>query len=375
MELSELNCHLLSSPMRGPKIHGQSQDLKTIALIEVISENHFGLGEAYVGIYIPELTSKIVNDIASYFIGKDIESSIDKIRSFKVPFVSNAGIYKSILGAIEIALYDLDARIKGVPLYKLFSEQAYIPSLYASGGSVITSTKELDNDISLAKSRGLESFKMRVGKQTWKEDLNRVSHVRKNNQSIDLMVDAISGTRYPVWSFKESVDKFKALEEFELTWLEEPLTPEKLDEYFALKETLNIPLAAGEAYSSETEFHGLINIADIDVVQFDVSHSGGFSVAKRAYELAISMNKKTAFHVWGSLVAQMANYHLALAMKEIFYFEVPLLELQLNDYLINSDETIFDLVKKTPEEPGLNLFLDDNTKNKFKFLPNTEYKW
>ena len=70
------------------------------------------------------------------------------------------------------------------------------------------------------------------------------------------MVDAISGTRNPIWSLKDSIQKYKSLENLDLTWLEEPLPPEKLDEYLLLKNLINIPLAAGEAYSSETEFYG-----------------------------------------------------------------------------------------------------------------------
>ena len=375
MEIKEINCHLLSSPIRGAKIHGQSQGVKTIAIIEAKAEGFSGLGEAYVGIYIPELTSKIVNQISLSFIGKDVSESINLIKEFKAPFVSNAGIYKSILGAIEISLYDLKSKIDDIPLYKCFSEEACLPKLYASGGSVITTPKDLDDDLSLAKSKQIESFKMRVGKQPWKEDLERVNHVRSNNSDMCLMVDAISGTRDPMWSLEESIEKFKSLEDFDLTWLEEPLSPERLDEHLLLKNSINIPLAAGEAYSSETEFYGLIHSANIDIVQFDVTHSGGFSVANKVHKLAALDNKKSAFHVWGSLVAQMANYHLALSMKDLFYFEVPLLELELNDSLIKSEETIFDLVKKIPEEPGLGLHLNEETLNKYGYVPGTEYKW
>ena len=71
----------------------------------------------------------------------------------------------------------------------------------------------------------------------------------------------------------------------------------------------------------------------------------------------------------------MANYHLALSMKDLFYFEVPLLELEINDSLILSDETIFDLVKKIPQESGLGLHLDKDTLVKYPFVPGTEYKW
>ena len=331
MEIKEINCHLLSSPIRGSKFHGQSQGLKTIAIIEAKAGKFFGLGEAYVGTYLPELTSKIVNQISFNFIGKDINKSVSEIKDFRTPFISNAGIYKSILGAIEISLYDLKSRIDKIPLYKIFSENAYLPRLYASGGSVITSINDLDEELSLTKSKQIESFKMRVGKQSWKNDLERINHVRKNFSETNLMVDAISGTRNPIWSLKDSIQKYKSLENLDLTWLEEPLPPEKLDEYLLLKNSINIPLAAGEAYSSETEFYGLIHFANIDIVQFDVSHSGGFNVANKIYKLAAQRDKKCAFHVWGSLIAQMANYHLALSMKDLFYFEVPLLELEISD--------------------------------------------
>jgi L-alanine-DL-glutamate epimerase-like enolase superfamily enzyme len=71
----------------------------------------------------------------------------------------------------------------------------------------------------------------------------------------------------------------------------------------------------------------------------------------------------------------MANFHLALSMRDVFYFEVPLLELEINDYLISSDDKIFDLVKKIPTESGLGLSLDKETISKFQYVQGTEYKW
>ena len=97
MEITEINCHLLSSPIRGGKFHGQSQGLKTIAIIEAKSKHHSGLGEAYVGIYIPGFTAKIVEQISSSLVGTDIDISLEKVINFKAPFVSNAGIYLSLI--------------------------------------------------------------------------------------------------------------------------------------------------------------------------------------------------------------------------------------------------------------------------------------
>ena len=134
MRIDNIECHILSSPYRGTKIHGQKIDLKSIAIIEVSFENISGYGEAYVGIYIPSQTKKIVDELSSYFIGKDINSIENIFSNFRIPFVTNSGIYKSILGAIEIGIYDLKARLLRIPLYKLFSDDAFMPKLYASGG-------------------------------------------------------------------------------------------------------------------------------------------------------------------------------------------------------------------------------------------------
>ena len=98
MEIKEINCHLLSSPIRGSKFHGQSQGLKTIAIIEAKAGKFFGLGEAYVGTYLPELTSKIVNQISFNFIGKDINKSVSEIKDFRTPFISMQASIKVFWG-------------------------------------------------------------------------------------------------------------------------------------------------------------------------------------------------------------------------------------------------------------------------------------
>ena len=59
----------------------------------------------------------------------------------------------------------------------------------------------------------------------------------------------------------------------------------------------------------------------------------------------------------------------------LFVLQVPLLELELNDDLINSEQTIFDLVKKIPQGPGLDLYLDNDTIEKYGYVHGTEYKW
>lgn len=376
MEILSIKCRLISSPFKGTKIHGQTHNLKTVAIIESKTEHHVGYGEAYVGIYIPEVTKLITESLEKYFINIEIEDAIKKINSFNIPFAANAGVYRSIIGAIETSMYDLQSRIDDLPLYKLFSEEIKIPNLYASGGSVITNKSELDQDLQYAEKQGFDAFKMRVGKKSWEEDVERVHHVKSKFNGRDIMVDSIYGTRKMKHKYEDQLEMYKQLENFDLTWLEEPLPVDKISLHSSLKENLCIPLAAGEAYSSMAEFEALINISDIDIVQFDVTHSGGFSNCCEIYNMTINKNKKAAFHVWGSMVALLSNFHLAIGMKELYFFEVPLLELVFNeDILISEYKNLYDLFTKAPTEPGLGFVIPEEVFKKYEYVAGTEYKW
>ena len=142
-----------------------------------------------------------------------------------------------------------------------------------------------------------------------------------------------------------------------------------------LNETLDIPLAAGEAYTSLQEYSGLIYESEIDYIQFDATHSGGYLNCQEIYKKSLRNHKKTAFHVWGSLVAEMANFHLALSMENLNFFEVPLLDLKINDYLTQENKSLFELVKEIPTEPGLGISLTDEVIEQFRFIEGSEYRW
>ena len=375
MKIESITCHLLSSSYSGTKIHGQSGGLKTIAIIESQSEGHSGLGEAYVGIYVPEITKSIVDSISPLIKGLELDEALDFVSKLRLPFVSNAGIYRSVIGAMEISLFDLKAKIKDVPLYQLFSETAYLPELYISGGSVITNLKDLESDLQNVTDNNIGSFKMRVGKNLWEDDLERVRWVRNLEPNINLMVDAIAGTRTPSWTLEESISRFRNLENLGLLWLEEPLPPENIDEYNLLAKDIKIPIAAGEAYSSLTEFYALVIHGKIDIVQFDVTQSGGINICQKIHQFASSRGRKSAFHVWGSLVAQLANFHLALSMKDLYFFEVPLLKLDLDFKLGRDMNNHLDYFRTIPEKPGIGLNIDLSLIQDYGFIKGSQYQW
>ena len=103
--------------------------------------------------------------------------------------------------------------------------------------------------------------------QEWGVDQERIKMLR--GLKIHKMVDGICGTRVPCWSYKNALEKLKFIENEEIYWLEEPLHPDSYQEYGLLQSQTSMHIAAGEAYSGFGELKNLVDIGNIDVIQFD----------------------------------------------------------------------------------------------------------
>jgi L-alanine-DL-glutamate epimerase-like enolase superfamily enzyme len=134
-------------------------------------------------------------------------------------------------------------------------------------------------------------------------------------------------------------------------------------------------IAAGEAYSGYGELKNLIDIGQIDIIQFDSCHSGGLSVCKNISDYATEKGKKTAIHVWGSAVAINTNFHLALILGNLDFLEKPLIELEIDSMIGKKYTTIDELKESILEKPGIGIEIQDfeniSIDNSFGF----EYKW
>jgi L-alanine-DL-glutamate epimerase-like enolase superfamily enzyme len=134
-------------------------------------------------------------------------------------------------------------------------------------------------------------------------------------------------------------------------------------------------IAAGEAYSGFGELKNLVDIGNIDVIQFDACHSGGISVCRKISEYSCIKNKKTALHVWGSAVAIQTNFHLALALGNLDFLEKPLIELEIDKLIGQEFETLEKLKNSIKEKPGIGIEIEDFKNIKVDNSFGYEYKW
>ena len=363
----------INTKISSGKMHGQSKNTKPLGFVSVKADGYTGISEIYGATYISVGFSSIFEYLNYLIQGKSLKQTLNILNNLSIPFVSRNGIFQASLGCLENAVFDLCAKIKGIPLYKLFESNNQFPKIYASGGSVICSSEDIKYESDKVINDGYQGYKIRVGLQSWDDDKKRISSINKDLKY--KMVDGICGTRVPCWTYEEASSKLSFLEIEDIYWLEEPLNPDDFQNHFHLQSDTAMHIAAGEAYSGYGELKNLIDIGQIDIIQFDSCHSGGLSVCKNISDYATEKGKKTAIHVWGSAVAINTNFHLALILGNLDFLEKPLIELEIDSMIGKKYTTIDELKESILEKPGIGIEIQDfeniSIDNSFGF----EYKW
>ena len=189
------------------------------------------------------------------------------------------------------------------------------------------------------------------------------------------MVDGICGTRNPCWTIDDVMSKIPFLEDQEIYWLEEPLYPDNYSDHALLQERTSMNIAAGEAYSGFGEFKNLVDIGNINIIQFDACHSGGLSLCQEISNYSRSRKRKTAIHVWGSSVAINTNFHLALSIKGLDFLEKPLIELQIDKMIHQEYRGLENLKNTILQKPGIGIEIEDFVNVPVDNCFGYEYKW
>jgi len=365
----------LSSPYGMGDSLGQPLGVKSIGLVKVYTDSGvYGLGETYAGVYAPELIQPIVEFLKDRFVGCLVGDELSLDSAGDIPFVGGSGIFQSVYSAIEIAIWDIRGKILEVPSSHLMGNAVEKVPLYASSGTVVFSPDDISKDVDNITKLGYSSYKMRVGYQDWGSDLKRVESARLALECGELMVDAIMGTLRPAWSTKKAIQRSRDLEKFGVRWLEEPVHPSNINGLSEVRRNSNIPIAAGEAYTSQREYDAILGTQSVDVLQFDATHSGGISACLRLAEYSKKMGLDNALHVWGSAVAIAANLKTAVATPFVDIVEIPMVSLELSKHMWVQQPNIENGVYKADDIPGLGVYLNNSLLDTFKFKANSGYR-
>ncbi len=244
-----------------------------------------------------------------------------------------------VLGLADIALWDLTAKIAGLPLYKVIGGYRDRIPAYASTVTFET-TEEFLHVADQCVDYGFRTIKLHA----WgdhKKDAQLCQDLRKHvGDDIELMYDGSAG-----FDLVESLYIGQAMQEAGYLWLEEPMREFNIEAYRKLADALLIPILSGE-----TSDGAHYNIADFiqrgaaDMVRTSTHYKGGVTGGLRVAHLAEAFNLRAEVHGGG-----LPNLHLACAVPNNTYYESLVYSLDLEvEEGIGRDGCI-----SPPQTPGL----------------------
>ncbi|SEO88195.1 mandelate racemase/muconate lactonizing enzyme family protein [Amycolatopsis saalfeldensis] len=250
------------------------------------------------------------------------------------------------LAAVDTALWDLKCRRAGEPLWRVAGGSGPRVPLYdTEGGWLHLSTDELVAGAAKSAAAGWGGVKVKVGKPTAREDLERLTAVREAvGPRFDLMVDANQSM-----TAAEAIRRAKAFEPVDLFWLEEPLPADDVSGHARLAAATSIPIAVGESMYSLAQFRDYLHRGAASIVQVDVARVGGITPWLKVAHLAEAYHVEVCPHFLMEL-----HVSLTAAIPNGRYVEhIPQLRA-----ITTAEMTIEDGHAVAPETPGLGIAWD-----------------
>ncbi|MHB1004765.1 MAG: enolase C-terminal domain-like protein [Chloroflexota bacterium] len=222
-----------------------------------------------------------------------------------------------LIGAIDVALWDLAGKITGQPIYRLLGACRTEVPAYASSAYISTPEGYAEEAVRF-KSMGWTAYKMHPHGVPDK-DIKICQAVRQAvGDDYVLMLDASWAYRY-----EQAIKVGRAIEELDYSWYEDPLAQEDICNYAKLHEKLDIPIMSTEFAPGGLYAMGIwVTQHATDILRGDVAVIGGITPLIRLCHMADAFRMKCEIHHGGNSLLNAANLHVTMAVSNCDYYEV-----------------------------------------------------
>lgn len=375
--IKKVTCHLVSAPVERPFTSSRGWLYKTRGSCIVEIETNDGItgwGECYGPSHVAK--AYIETQLAPRIIGRDAfdaeviwEDLYNRIKDY-----GGRGMVTSAMSGIDIALWDIIGKSCGKPIHKLLggSFRTQVTS-YATGLYFIDMDRLIEEAVEEAQGyveEGFLAIKMKIGLGNLKLDIRRVEAVRKAiGADIRLMVDANHCFTVP-----QAIRIGRELEQLDVEWFEEPISPEDLDGYIEVTRALDMAVAGGENEFTRWGFRDIVTKKAMNIIQPDVCAAGGLTECKKIATLATTHGVECVPHAWGSAIGLAATLHFLASLPDqppSFRPMPPLLEFEQCENPFRDHLSMVPIVQKRgvvniPTGPGLGIEINRSILDKYR---------
>jgi L-alanine-DL-glutamate epimerase-like enolase superfamily enzyme len=280
MRVDAVDVSCFTIPTDAPESDGTLEwDSTTIVVVEARSGAVRGLGYTYA----PDAAGKVVDgQLKKVVVGRTLDehAAIWLECGAQLRNAGRPGIAFCALSALDVALWDLRARLLGVPLVSLLPAVHDREPIYGSGGFCSYTLERLQEQLGGWAEQGIPRVKMKLGREP-DFDPQRLTAVREAiGDGTELYVDANGA-----FAAKEAVRWARRyVEEWDVRWFEEPVSSANFEGLRLVREHSTLDVAAGEYAYVLADFRNLVG--NVDCLQADVTRCGGITGLLRVNGLA-----------------------------------------------------------------------------------------
>ncbi len=301
-------------PTDAPEADGtMAWDSTTIVVVHAHAAGVSGLGYTYADLSTARL---IESKLAAVVQGVDATAPrgawaamVHATRNLGRP-----GITSMAISAVDVALWDLHARLLGAPLARVLGAGRDRVPVYGSGGFTAYSNVQLAEQLAGWVQAGIPRVKMKVGTHP-EDDPERVRVAREAiGPGTELFVDANGA-----YSAKQAIalaDTFS--EQAGVSWFEEPVSSDDLAGLALVRERApaGMDVAAGEYGYDAVYFERMVSAGAVDVLQADITRCGGVTELLRAGAICRAHNLPLSLHCGPAI-----HVHAGTALEQLRHLE------------------------------------------------------
>ncbi|MFZ0734124.1 MAG: enolase C-terminal domain-like protein [Candidatus Sulfotelmatobacter sp.] len=306
-----------------------SWNSSNLVVVEATAGDFTGLGYTYAdsatAVLIRDMLTKQVEGRNAFDIPGSWLPMVKSIRNLGRP-----GIASMAISAVDNALWDLKARILGVPLVHLLGRARESVPVYGSGGFTSYPITKLQQQLTGWVEQGISRVKMKIGADP-SADVSRVRAAREAiGPETELFVDANGA-----YSRKQALHLAEAFAEFNVSWFEEPVSSDDLEGLHLIRDRapVRMEIAAGEYGYNSLYFRRMLEAGAVDVLQADATRCGGItgflqaSALCQAHHLPLSAHTAPAIHLHLGCAAiplrHLEYFHDHVRIESLFFDGVP----------------------------------------------------
>ena len=362
MRVKALETSVYRIPTDRPEADGTlAWEATTMVLVQAVADGGLkGLGFTYASraaaVVVDELLEEAVRDCPIDEVGQAWARMVRAVRNAGRP-----GIAATAISAVDVALWDLRARAAGLPLFRLLGPRREAVPIYGSGGFTSYTEAELAEQLGGWVAQGIPKVKMKIGKDWGTKPDEDVARVRVVRQAIgaeaELFVDA-NGAYSP----KQAIELAHRFAESGVSYFEEPVSSDHLEQLAFVRQHVPMAVAAGEYGYDPWYFRDMLGAGAVDILQADATRCLGITGFLEAGSLAHGFATHFSAHTAPSIHA-----HAGCAVPEIAHVEY------FHDHA-RIEQMLFDgaprpeggYLRPDPGRPGLGLELKRRDAERFK---------